>query len=195
MPDPSITAYPLSWPAAWPRCHTPQHSKFQTSLTDARNGVARELGLLGARDVVISSNAELLANGQIAARQRRIEDTGVAVYFTLQGEQKCIPCDKWVALQDNLRAIELTINALRGLERWGAKEIVAAAFQGFQALPVGGESGWWGVLEVAPTASEMEVEAAYRRLAKIRHPDAGGDAASFQALAEAYRQAKQRRTS
>lgn len=195
MNDASITAYPLSWPAGWPRCHTPQHSKFQTSLTDARNGVVRELQLLGATDVVVSSNAELLGNGMIAARQRRIEDTGVAVYFTLKDEQKCIPCDKWVALQDNLRAIELTIGALRGLERWGAKEIVAAAFQGFQALPAGGTDGWWMVLEVSPSATEIEIEAAYRRLAKLRHPDVGGDPASFTRLTDAYQAGKAIRAS
>ncbi len=42
-----------------------------------------------------------------------------------------------------------------------------------------------------PDATLAEVEAAYRRLAKAAHPDAGGSAEAFRELAEAYRQAKE----
>jgi hypothetical protein len=76
------------------RAPTPPRSPFTTTIAGARSGVIRELELLGARNIVISSNAELLRNGDIASRQRSIEDTGVAVYFTLRGEQEYIPCDK-----------------------------------------------------------------------------------------------------
>lgn len=190
-----IQAWPLSWPVGWPRNQKPVDSNFKTPLVDARNGLVRELQLLGARGIVISSNAELLSDGRIAARQRRIDDTGVAAYFLLGGEQKCIPCDRWIRLEDNVHAIELTVNALRGLERWGAKEIVAAAFQGFQALPASTDgASWWRLLGVAPDASEVEIEAAYRRLAKRHHPDAGGDGEMFQRLTTAYQQAKGRRS-
>jgi hypothetical protein len=182
-----IDAYPLTWPVHWPRTHTPQRSSFQTTIANARMGVLRELEFLGARDIVISSNAELLRNGDIASRQRYIEDTGVAVYFTLRGEQKCIPCDKWIALQDNLRAIEKTINALRGIERWGAKELVDAAFRGFEALPSG--ERWWEILAVPQSASKDVVTMAYRRLVKLQHPDAGGDAERFHRIQQAYDEA------
>lgn len=195
MSEQSITAYPLVWPIGWPRNQKPVDSNFKTGLVDARNGLVRELQLLGARGIVISSNAELLSDGRIAARQRRIDDTGVAAYFTLGNDQKCIPCDRWIRLEDNVHAIELTVNALRGLERWGAKEIVAAAFQGFQALPASTDgASWWRLLEVAPDASEVEIEAAYRRLVKRHHPDTGGDAEVFQRITAAYSQAKGRRT-
>lgn len=190
-----ITAYPLIWPIGWPRNQKPVSSNFKTGLVQARDGLVRELHLLGGRNIVISSNAALLADGRIAARQPRIDDTGVAAYFTLGGDEKCIPCDRWIRIEDNLHAVELTVNALRGLERWGAKEIVAAAFQGFQALPASTEgAAWWRVLEVSPDASEVEVEQAYRRLAQLRHPDKGGTADEFMVLKEAYRQAKGRRS-
>jgi hypothetical protein len=132
-----IDAYPLSWPAHWPRNQYPEHSRFDTPADAARSGILRELELLGATNVIISTNLELDRTGRPFARQRAIADTGVAVYFDLDGQQRCLPCDKWKLIQDNLHAIELTISALRGLSRWGAKEIVAAAFQGFQALPAG----------------------------------------------------------
>ncbi len=154
---------------------------------------------MGASGVVVSSNAFLLRDGRIAARQPKIEDAGVAVYFTLDGEPRCTPCDRSDRIEDNVRAIGLTVAALRGLERWGAGERVRAAFRGFAALPASGTSGgpngpWWSVLAVAPDASPTEIDTAYRRLAREHHPDAGGDAERFRAIAEAHRQAKETRT-
>lgn len=87
-------AYPLSWPDGWPRNHHPMASTFKTDLVRARVQLHRELELLGATGVVISSNAVLTKSGDIAARQPRMVDTGVAVYSTLRGEPRCIPCDK-----------------------------------------------------------------------------------------------------
>jgi len=42
------------------------------------------------------------------------------------------------------------------------------------------------VLGVSPTADEAEIEAAYRRLLKVTHPDAGGSAALFRRVQDAY---------
>lgn len=186
-----VEAYPLYWPLGWPRNHIPQHSNFKTGLVDARRGLVRELELLGAKNIIISSNAELTRSGDIAARQRRIDDTGIAVYFTLDGQQRCIPCDKWIRMEDNLHAIELTVGALRGLERWGAKEMVRAAFAGFEALPAGGDTGWHVVLDIAPTATLAEIETAWRRLVKTHHPDKGGDPERFRLIQTAYQQARE----
>ncbi len=192
-----IESYPLSWPALWPRCDTPEWSRFDTSLSKARDGLSRELALLGARNVVISSNARLLKNGDIAGRQSRVEDTGVAVYFDLNGEQRCIPCDRWNLLEENIQAVRKTVEAIRGIARWGSPGIVEAAFQGFAAIPASTESdSWWSVLGVAHNASEMEIESAYRRLAKQFHPDVpGGDSERFQRINEAYQQVKKRKAS
>jgi len=45
---------------------------------------------------------------------------------------------------------------------------------------------YYVVLEISPDASPEEVRAAYRRLAKRHHPDAGGSPDRFHALREAY---------
>lgn len=45
----------------------------------------------------------------------------------------------------------------------------------------------YDVLGVAPTASEDEVRAAYRRAARRDHPDTGGSAAAFERTRAAYR--------
>ena len=95
-----------------------------------------------------------------------------------------------------MRAIEKTIGALRGLERWGAKEMVNAAFRGFKALPESvivtpyTKRPWHEVLEVSPTASTETVKAAYRSMLFKHHPDQGGDPITFQEIQDAYNEYK-----
>lgn len=188
-------AYPLQWPPGWPRTNYPEPARFDTSFARARNQLIRELDLLGATNVVISSNITLRRDGLPYANQRQPDDTGIAVYFSLNGEQQCVPCDKWTRTEDNLQAIRKTIEALRGLDRWGAKEMVNAAFRGFKALPESvivtpyTKRPWHEVLEVLPTASPEVIKGAYRRLLIRHHPDHDGDPVAFQELQEAYKQA------
>lgn len=189
-----IEAYPLQWPAAWPRTEYPQPAKFKTPFSYARDQLYRELELLGATNVVISSNMMIRQDGLLYAKQRLPDDRGVAVYFTLNGEQQCIPCDKWTQVHDNLQAIRLTVEALRGLERWGAKEMVAAAFKGFKALPSAiitpppdrPKRDWWIVLGTTRDADPQTVKQAYRRAQATAHPDAGGSSEDFQEVQAAY---------
>lgn len=185
-------AHPLAWPPGWPRAERPALSQFATTPATARAHLLRELRLLGATGVVITCNAARNRDGSLSARQPRLDDQGVAVYFTLDGTERCIPCDRWLDLHDNVRAIGLSVAALRGLHRWGTGGMVAAAFAGFAALPAGGEDPpWWETLGVLPDAEPGAVAAAYRRLAKAAHPDApGGDADRFRRVAAAYAAAR-----
>lgn len=136
--------------------------------------------------VVISTDIPLRRDGLPYANRRQPENPGVAVYFLLDGEQKCIPCDRWDRIEDNLQAIRKTVEALRGLERWGAKHMVEAAFAGFAALPAGSEFGWWTVLGVDRGAHLEELRRVYRALVKQHHPDHGGDPEAFHRLQEAW---------
>lgn len=190
-----IDAYPLQWPPAWPRTKYSEYARFQTSFASARNNLMRELDLLGATDIIISSNVELRRDGLPYAGQRQPDDPAMAVYFKLNGEDQCVPCDKWTRTEDNLQAIRKTIEALRGLERWGAKEMVNAAFRGFKALPaniVVGEHtsrAWWEVLEVSQDASPEVIKASYRAQLHLKHPDKGGSDWDFQELQKAFNEA------
>lgn len=47
----------------------------------------------------------------------------------------CFACEKWQDVYGNIYAIGKTIEALRGIERWGTGDMVEQAFTGFVALP------------------------------------------------------------
>ncbi len=129
---------------------------------------------LGGGDLIISSNLELRRDGLPYANKRVLSDPGVAVYFTYKKRPMCFACDRWLAVEENMWAISKTIDALRGIERWGSGDMVEQAFTGFMALP--SPEAWWQVLGLSsPYPTEDEIDKTYRRLASDNHPDRGGD--------------------
>ena len=189
----NIEAHPLSWPMPYSRNPRPRYARFQVSFVVARDHLLNELRLMSARNVVISSNVPLRRDGLPYANQGAVEDAGVAVYFERHGKAMCIPCDEWRTVGDNLRAIGKTVEAIRGIERWGTKSMVEAAMSGFAALPERATGpSWHTVLGVLPGADLATIEHAYRTRAKALHPDIGGGSReAFEALQAAYRQAVQ----
>lgn len=184
--------YPLTWPEGWPR--TPPHrraiSPFKATPDQAYRELLHELDLLGARSVVISSNLKLRQDGAPYAQQPRHNDEGIAVYFTRKGKDMALACDKFAKREANMRAITKTIDAIRGIERWGSSDLMERAFTGFAQL--GHESGrkWWDVLGCASDAPRHVIESHYLRRRSATHPDKGGDAAEFQAVQQAWEQAQ-----
>lgn len=185
-----MLANPLKWPAARPRTKSRRASSFKVTAAQARKELYEELEQLGATKVVITTDAALRLDGQLAARQPWNHDPAVAVYFTRKGQEACIACDRWQDVGDNIRAIGLTLAGIRAAERWGTADVVDAMFAGFLlALPAGGESGWWSVLGVAPNADRSLIDAAYRVAIQRHHPDRGGSEDVFLAVQTAYQQA------
>jgi len=172
------SAYPLQWPPGWPRTEPARResAKFKTTLHAALSNLDDEVRRLGGKSLVLSSNCTL--------GQNRPADPGVVAYFTRDGDQVAIPCDRWTLVEANVQAIAKTIEALRGIERWGAKHMVKAAFRGFSALPPPGSRSWRVVLDIpgGATVSRTMIETRYRDLAKQRHPDAGGSTAAMAEL-------------
>jgi hypothetical protein len=71
----------------------------------------------------------------------------------------------------NIAAVAAHIEATRAIERYGVAS-VADMFTGFQSLPAPGSKPWWQILNIDRRAGVHEIEAAYKALAKERHPDA-----------------------
>lgn len=172
----TVQAYPLQWPADRPRNHHHVDSPFKTDLSAASSALFNEIKLLGGSLPIISSNMQLRSDGLPYARQSNIDDTGVAVYFTLNGASACFACDKYYKLADNVQAIRKTIEALRGIERWGSSDMMARAFDGFMQLPAPGQStvrSWQEVFGINPDSvyDFKYVEYLYKQLRSERHPD------------------------
>jgi hypothetical protein len=176
----SVEAYPLQWPAGRKRTESYRReaSNFRVTLGTARDELFAEIGRLGARHVVVSTNIPLRQDGKPYANTPRLDDPGVAAYFEHKGRKMCFACDRWNKVEDNMRAVAKTIDALRGVARWGTGDMLEAAFTGFAALPAPGSAReWWEVLGLQRTATRDEINHAARRLASEHHPDRGGNPA------------------
>jgi len=76
-----IEAYPLHWPHGWKRRNRRERAKFSTSFANARDGLIDELRLMGAKNIVLSTNIELRRDGLPYAKAKQPEDPGIAIYF------------------------------------------------------------------------------------------------------------------
>jgi hypothetical protein len=73
-----------------------------------------------------------------------------------------------------MQAIAKTIEALRGLARWGTGDMMEAAFKGFVALPAPTAKRTWREVMGFPagaTVSPDMLKSRHRSLAMDRHPD------------------------
>lgn len=190
-------AFPLCWPAGFARTHHPEYARFKSSsgFGATRDNLLRELTRMGARDVILSTNIPVRNDGLPYAKYAEPRDSGVAVYFKQDGKDSVLACDKWKHVQHNVHALCLTVEAMRGLDRWGASEILARVFTGFAALPAPREAvrTWREVFryQVTYTPTRTELDSDYRFLAKILHPDmAEGSADAFAELQSAYETGK-----
>ena len=187
-------AFPLEWPSGWRRTPPAERKRASFSkeeraygstgsswsrsrpltLADARARLMAELDLLGADSTILSTNVELRLDGMPRSGQPEPDDPGVAVYIRWFVKPYCFACDRWDRVADNIAALAKHINAMRGMDRWGVGRL-EQAFQGYLALPAPPQ--WWDVLGVESSATEAEIQAAYKRLAAKHHPDRGGSSA------------------
>jgi hypothetical protein len=170
-------------------------SSGQVSFSGARQDLLVELDRLGAANAVITSDLPTRSDG-LPYANGRADDSGIAVWFFLPDnkgnlQERVFACDKWRSHAENMTAIARSIEALRGLDRWGAGDVVTRAFAGFNALPAGnGEEyippppkkrTWREVFSIAKPLEELSkgellalVYARHRAAIKVAHPDAGG---------------------
>ena len=180
----SAQAYPLYWPEGWKRTKYQKKSPFRvTGFGKVRDFLISEVRRMGGTSVVLSSNIPLRNDGLPYANASNPSDSGVAIYFLYQKKKMSFACDSYRMVADNAYAIAKTIEALRGIERWGASDMMERAFSGFKALASATEREWWDVLQVNRSCSRDVIESNFRSLLRTRHPDAGG---SHEAMTELY---------
>jgi hypothetical protein len=188
-------SFPLCWPDGWAR--TPTHKQrsatYRTTFSDAMEDLRRSLELMGARQQVITTNRSV-------GDRMDPDDCGVAAWWlerTAYGEPakppQVIAVDSFGTLRENVRAVGLSVEALRSLKRTGATQVLARAAQAFdasRALPASASRrDWRTVLGLGARATVAEVESAYRARARKLHPDVGGNPAEWLELNDARRDA------
>ena len=188
-----IQACPLQWPPGWPRKSPNERTsaKFRNGTggwADSRYKAAERVSVTGGiervlleldrmgfgrDDVVISTNIPTRLDGLPRGDARSPSDPGVSVYWHRRRGRsihtRCMAIDRYDRVADNLAAIAATLEAMRAIERHGGAEILDRAFTGFAALAA--PEQWFQVLGVPVSASQQEIETAYRRLAMTHHPD------------------------
>lgn len=183
----SINAHPLQWPTQFPRSRGHVRSRFKVSLTTALENVERSLRLFGRDSGKTTSHVVISSNYSLG--RSKPADPGVAVWFTWDGLQLCIPVDKYGKIEENLQAIHQIIESRRIELRHGTLQLVRATFTGFTSLPP--PRGWREVLgipqQMIPTRDFVDGQ--WRKLAREHHPDRGGSTARMAEINQARDQA------
>lgn len=125
-----------------------------------------------------------------ASGRLQTDDPGAAVYWFQPKTRRSyvLACDCWASVGENLRAIALSLQAMRALERWGVSEIQERTFAGFQALPA--PAGPPRHFDDVRTRQDLDT--LFREKARIAHPDGGGSDAAFRELTDQYDEAARR---
>lgn len=170
----TVSRYPLAWPAGWPRKYTSGWSartaSFKVTFDKAIHDLDAEIERLGGRYPILSTNLEVRLDGTL--KRGEPIDRGVACYFDLKGKQKVFACDAFSTVKDNVRAIGLTIAAVRSIERYGASDMLERALSAFEALPAPLDP--YQILMLPRDARREDIEGAFKRLALKHHPDKEG---------------------
>lgn len=209
--------FPLQWPDGFARTTASDRirSRFghrssgQVSLSNARDTLLTELDRLGAANYVITSDLPVRNDG-LPYADGRSKDPGIAAWFILDDQERVFACDRWLSHAENMMAIAKSIEAMRGLDRWGMADVVKRVIGGFNALPPGSDDDvhvppspkkrpWREVLGEGcgpwPELDNDELlvlaRSRHRKLIKFNHPDAGGDVAIAAELNVALAEAEQ----
>lgn len=137
----------LTWKAVvkWPgtRTRNPQRSKFKASYTNTLKLIDDELRHLKAKNIVLQADcdeSEIRLDGRFRARAV-MRSQGIILSLDSMHGPLSWACDRYDSWEDNLRAIGLTMNALRAVSRYGVVR-EAEQYKGFKALPgPGGQNG------------------------------------------------------
>jgi hypothetical protein len=101
-----------------------------------------------------------------------------------KGNTVSLTMEKQRTARDNLRVLYLALDAMRLNEKRGIGDVLGEAY--LQLAAPERQRDPFEVLGIRPDAPEEVMEAAYKGLAKVHHPDKGGDPEVFKEVQDAY---------
>lgn len=118
----TVTPYPLCWPSGRARARIlipvaggPSVARATLEIEEAVSALG-QYSALRIEDMVLSSNFRLAARSEPA-------DPGVAAYFSLCGEDYCLPSDRFETVGANLRAVAKILEGLRMVANFGGRAL------------------------------------------------------------------------
>lgn len=164
-----------------------RHSPFKASWTRVLDDLEREMRHLGAKDIIIEAETTLdwIRNDGWPYSSAKFSGPSIAISFTSKHGPMRFECGTYWDWQDNIRAVGLTLESLRAVDRYGATK-TAEQYRGFSALPASIQGAEWLSVEDAMrflckvgdgellSVLPKDLRQVYHFAAKKAHPDAGG---------------------
>jgi hypothetical protein len=186
----------------WPgkaKTYGRRRAPFRATYPKTLDLLEAELNHLRAKDIVIQAyfRREDIRNDGWPRSSARPSQPGVILRFDANKESYSYPCDTFDAWEDNLRAIALSLQALRAVDRYGVTR-GREQYQGFKRLGAPATLNPWDVAVqfIASRAGvrvddvRNDLDGAYRLAARKLHPDQGGSHELFVQLQNHYRTLK-----
>ncbi|QBI19386.1 molecular chaperone DnaJ [Egibacter rhizosphaerae] len=203
-----IVCRPLTnWPGQLREPGQRRRAPFSAGWTATQELLGREARMIGGRDLVFQlalDDTQLRIDGWPRAKAQTDHPGVTVVVPDTDHGRLSWSTDRYTRWQDNVRAIGLSMEALRAADRHGV--MAGRQYAGFRELGSGesdeprfatvemaarwlaSASGWSGSdLPDSLVTSPGVRENAWREAAKRLHPDAGGNPEAFRRLEEAKR--------
>jgi hypothetical protein len=178
------------WPGEWPK--SVRHAAFKATYPQTLKLLETELRQLRAKAIVIQAyfrTNQIRQDGWPYA-DARPSRAGVVLSFQSSKGAFSFPCYRYAKFEDNMRAIALSLEALRAVDRYGVTQR-AEQYQGWKQLESPGAAATFSSAEEAARfisikaygdekaadsilQSEDARKLAYRSAARLLHPDAKG---------------------
>ncbi len=200
-----VTFRPLG---KWPGEATPAgergSSRFRASWQATLKLLRTEITALEPERTIVQMDLteHAIRRDGLPRADARPSSPGVVLSLELEpGVWAHFPCDSYLDWEDNVRAIALTLHALRAIDRYGVTKR-GEQYAGWKQIPAQTGGGGLSLDEAAETlakyagirgngaalrASAEVRQIAYRKAAARTHPDAGGSVEAFQLVGEAKR--------
>ena len=186
---PNLVIRPIThWP--WPQTKNPRPALFKVAWDQTIRELEIELDHIGADGAIIElacKDTDLRITGTLKDGVR-LAHQGVVLSCTSKHGPMRYPCDTFTEWRKNVRAIGLSLTALRAVDRYGVTTR-GEQYRGFTALPAPPPAGSMTPNDAAKFLCEHSDEpfarviqggswarSAYLKTAAKLHPDKGGDA-------------------
>ena len=187
------------WPGQQTRSYQRKRARFRASYATTLDDLERESNAIQTKDIVIQCYLDRkdIRNDGWPRSSARPNQPGVIVTFSQGKDAISMPCDTFEDWEQNLRAIALTLHALRMVSQYGVTKH-NEQYQGFKRLEAPSMPSSWDVATqflaryagVRVEDVRNDLDAAYRLAARKLHPDSGGSHDIFVQLQGHYRALK-----